>query len=205
MIHDRIIDKTCIFEVFNLEALKQERLYENIIAIADFFGIGDLPDELLIKIYICQEEEFLKKARLYIEDSSQVIAFTCDVNKIYVLEYECINDRYSINEYEALIIHECTHVFQAYFSMLPPEQYVWLYETVACYLAKQEKTYTGRNRVLWDDFVNDFYKIDECYGLAYIFGKEIFNCFGEEILNVLKNPEAYTDRLKWIYDSKILK
>lgn len=182
-----------------------ESLCKNIVSIADFFGLKSLPDELKIKIHICSEAEFkYKKEELHMNESDSVIAFSCDVNKIFVLEYRDLNSSYSLNAYDAVIVHESIHAFQAYFSMIPPKQYVWLYESVACYLAKQKKSYDGKSGVSWDAFINNFYTINDCYGLAYNFGKASFKRFGDEVLRVIKAPEKYMDELMEVYNSEIL-
>lgn len=183
---------------------KRMSLCKKIVSGADFFGFYSLPDELKIKIHICSEAEFTyKKQEIHMYESDSVIAFSCDVNNIFVLEYRNLKNKYSLNAYEAVIVHECIHAFQAYYSMIPPKYYVWLYESVACYLAKQNKSYDEKKLVSWDTFINDFYTIKDCYGLAYNFGKEVFKRFGDEVLRVIKEPEKYTDQLMEVYNSEI--
>lgn len=180
-----------------------KNLVENIVFVATFFGFKSLPDELKLKIRICSETEFkIKKEELHMNKLDQVIAFACDINNIFVLEYNVVNDWYSSNGYDAVILHECIHVFQAYFSMISPRKYIWLYESVACYLAKQNKSFNEKNRVSWKDFTNDFYSNCDCYGLAYNFGEAIFKRFGNEILRLIKKPEEYMIELMEIYNSK---
>ena len=178
-------------------------LVENIVFVATFFGFKSLPNELKLKIDICNETKFkIKKEELCMNELDQAIAFAYDINNILVLEYKAVNDRYSLNEYYAVILHECIHAFQAYFSMISPEKYIWLYESVACYLAKQNKSFSEKNRVSWEKFTNDFYSSDDCYCLAYNFGKTIFKRFGNEILRLIKKPEEYMIKLMEIYNSK---
>lgn len=180
-----------------------KNLVENIVFVATFFGFKSLPDELKLKIRICSETEFkIKKEELHMNKLDQVIAFTCDINNIFVLEYNAVNDWYSSNAYDAVILHECIHVFQAYFSMISPRKYIWLYESVACYLAKQNKSFNEKNRASWEDFTNNFYSNCDCYGLAYNFGEAIFKRFGNEILRLIKRPEECMIELMEIYNSK---
>lgn len=137
---DRIGDLCVLSTAGTIAYENRESLSENILSAAAFFGFSSLPDELKIKIHICSEEEFKqKKEELNIDVPDFVIAFTCKINNIFILEYRNINRWYSLNAYNAVIVHECIHAFQTYFSMIPPKQYVWLYESVACYLAKQKK------------------------------------------------------------------
>ena len=206
MMPERIGDLCVLNTTSTMPYKNWKSLFENIVSVADFFEFRSLPDELKIRIHICNEAEFKhKKEESNMNKPNCMVAFTCDVNKIFVLEYRDINSRYSLNAYDAIIVHECIHVFQAYFSMISPRQYIWLYESVACYLANQKKLYNGKNGASWETFTKDFYRINDCYGLAYNFGKEIFKRFGDEILRVIKTPEAYTDQLVEIYNSEILK
>lgn len=202
---DRIGD-LCVFSTVGTMAYESwESLSENIVSVAAFFGFSSLPDDLKIKIYICSEEEFKqKKEELHMNVPDYVVAFTCKINKIFIVEYKNIDCWYSLNVYNSVIVHECIHVFQTYFSMMSPKQYAWLYESVACYLAKQKKIYNRKNKILWETFTNDFYRINDCYGLAYNFGVEIFKQFGDEILRVIKRPEAYIVELMKVYNSIIL-
>lgn len=202
---DRIGD-LCVLNTLGTMAYENwKSLSENIVSVAAFFGFRSFPDELKIKIHICSGEEFKqKKEELHMNVPDYVIAFTCNMNKIFILEYRNIKRWYSLNAYNAVIIHECIHVFQTYFSMIPSKQYAWLYESVACYLAKQKKTYNRMHKVLWETFTNDFYRINDCYSLAYNFGIEIFKQFGDEILRVIKRPEVYIVELMEVYNSKIL-
>ncbi len=204
MMPDRIGDLCVLSTAGTIAYENRESLSENILSAAAFFGFSSLPDELKIKIHICSEEEFKqKKEELNIDVPDFVIAFTCKINNIFILEYRNINRWYSLNAYNAVIVHECIHAFQTYFSMIPPKQYVWLYESVACYLAKQKKAYNRKNKVLWETFTNDFYKINDCYSLAYNFGGEIFKQFGDDILRVIRKPEAYIVELMEVYNSHI--
>lgn len=181
----------------------REHLLENIVRIADFFGFRSLPDELKLAIHICGGAEFKrKKEESGVNIPDHAAALTCGVNQIFVLAYRAVSSAYSRNAYDAMIVHECVHAFQAYFSMAPPGQYVWLYESVACYLAGQIKPYNEKNRVSWEVFTNDFYGIHDCYGLAYQFGNEIFARFGDEIRRVIQTPGAYLDRLAKVYELK---
>lgn len=196
------IGDLCVFSSIGTMPYENKgSLFENIVSVAVFFGFRSLPDELKIKIHICSGTEFkIKREESHLNELDQVIAFTRDVNNIFVLEYRDINSCISSNAYDSIILHECIHAFQAYFSMISPRQYIWLYESVACYLAKQNKVFDEKNRVSWETFTNDFYRIRDCYGLAYNFGKAIFKQFGDEILRLLKRPEEYMVELMEIYD-----
>lgn len=205
MMFDRSGDLCVLSTAGTIAYENWESLFKNILSVATFFGFRSFPDELKIKIQMCNEEEFKqKKEEFNMNVPDYAIAFTCKINRIFILEYRNINRWYSLNAYDAVIVHECIHVFQMYFSMISPKQYAWLYESVACYLAKQKKAYNRENKVLWETFIHDFYKINDCYSLAYNFGIEIFKRFGNDILRVIRRPEAYIVELMEVYNSKIL-
>lgn len=179
-------------------------LTEKIVDVANFFGFLALPDEYKIKLRECNEPEFRQVVRqVYIGQMDYIVAFTCDANRIYVLSYANIKDRYSLRSYIGFIVHECVHVLYAYFSRLPFNRYAWLYESIACYLAKQEKTYSFNEFVPWERFTDNFYIINECYALAYNYGRLLFDYFGEDILNALKNPLQSADKFMYVYNSKL--
>lgn len=206
MMAGRISD-LCVFDTTGTVSYENGGdLSENIVLAAAFFGFRSLPDELKLKIHLCSETRFrLKKEELHRKELNQAIAFTCNINNIFVLEYKAVNDGYSLYAYDAVILHECIHAFQAYFSRISPGKYIWLYEAVACYLAGQSKKLNEKNRVLWESFTNDFYSSSNCYGLAYNFGEAIFKQFGDEVLKLIKRPEEYMTELRELYNSELWK
>lgn len=200
---NNIIDCFCEFDLsdskFNLVT---NTLSERIVEVAYFFGFCNLCNELKLKIHICNELYFNRMKEKYcLNKNKYTIAFSCDINHIYVLDYNLICRAWKLNAYEAVIVHETVHVFHRYFSQLPPYEYVWLYESVACYLAKQENIYNFDKDILWNTFIKDFYSIKDCYNLAYIYGKAIFNEYGHEIYEVIKIPIKYENTLKEIFNS----
>lgn len=188
-----------------------ENDYYNIISIledngkrmAKWFGFLELPQELKIHIFI-EELEILKeiKKRLSINIPSYSIAFTANANKIYVSNYECLNHSITKIDYNKLILHECIHIFQMYFSRILPSKYVWLYETIACLLSEQDNACMPESEVSWNMFTKDFYNIKGCYGLAYKYGVKIFQNYSyEEVLNLIRKPNQYIIECKSIYES----
>lgn len=75
-----------------------------------------------------------------------------------------------------MILHEIVHVLQRIATRVPPEQFIWLYEAVACYLAEQsaEISQSG-NPVSWDTVKQNFYTVPGCYGIAYHLGKALLS------------------------------
>ena len=183
-----------------------DELSNEISKISSIFGYESFPDELKLKIHECTADEFCNKLDLFSKNfSKHTISFTYNANQIFIMNYKCLRHMYSFSEYIRFIIHECIHVFQLYFSMIPPSKCIWLYEAVACYLAKQKKIFKSNKCINWDEFVNEFYYIDNCYALAYNYGYLIFDFFGSDILDVIKKPFNYTHKLKDIYDNYMIK
>lgn len=200
-----MVNELCFFNVdLSCCNLNWSVLYTSIANSAEFFGIYCLPEELKLKINICSEEEFHhKKVEMRLPQSNDALAFTCCVNCIYVLEYGQLS-RNMVEmvemDYHAIVVHECIHVFQEYYSMLPPHKHVWLYETIACFMARQTRAYTPERYPSWENFVTDFYSIDNCYGLAYQFGKHLFQCLPKTILlDVIRDPAPHMEALRLIY------
>lgn len=180
-------------------------LSNKISKISSIFGYKSFPDELKLKIHECTTNEFYNKFDLFSKNYSKyIISFTCNANQIFILNYKSIRHIYSFSEYTRFIIHECIHVFQLYYSMIPPSKCIWLYEAVACYLAKQKKIFKPNKYINWNEFVNKFYHIENCYALAYNYGYLTFNFFGSDILDVIKKPFDYTHKLKNIYDNYMI-
>lgn len=185
-----------------LSSADMGHLYEKIIPTARFFGFLKLPRDLKVHLKICNKEEFEKEKQITdFKDICDIVAFTYNINHVCVLRRDCLKDRVSDDFYDAVIVHECTHIFQLYNSRLPQNKYVWLYETVACYLAGQKKTYTGMASVTWKNFVDDFYNVSDCYGLAYVFGEKLFLACSEDVLKIIKTPDKYEILLKNLFYS----
>lgn len=189
-----LIYKECNCEVY---LLVKDKIKE----IANWFGFSVLPQELKLRIYIVEMDyikSYIKKHNLNIPTYST--AFSVSGNEIYIASYTCLCKVMSEEEYIKLIIHECTHILQMYFSKITPENYIWLYESVACYISNQYNDYLPEQIITWDIFVNDFYNIVDCYGLAYKYGLELFKHYTKrEILNLIKHPEENFDLFKNVY------
>ena len=179
-------------------------LSHKIFEIASLFGFTYLIDDLKVKLFICEESDFENKRKdIFIENSDKIIAFRYDINSIFVMKYENLKKHYSQSSYISVIVHECIHVLQFYFSRIPSKQYVWLYESIACYLAGQI-TKSDRFKIeSWEIFENDFYNMKDCYGVAYRFGEALFRLYPTEALKIIKYPEMYKERLVEIYNSEL--
>lgn len=201
-----IIIKTEIENLLTYHSIKdvktnKDELDRKIVSIANFFGIFYLPEYLKIKIYFCDEKKFNQKAEeLKFNFFNEIKAFTTKVNHIYILKFYFLENEFSPQEYNSFLIHECVHVFQMYFSKLKPDTFIWLYEAVACYLADQNVICKSATKVPWEEFVNNFYYINNCYSIAYRYGKHLFEEFGNEILNVLRVPIKFDKILREVYE-----
>ena len=178
-----------------------EILEHKIFRIAKFFNIRPLPDQYKIKVHFLSHLEMENNQNSNkISIQTDAIAYTFCTNEIFILKYEEVNKKNSKNEYISTFIHEMVHIFQSYFSKIPPNKCVWLYESVACFLANQNKKTLDLTPISWENFINNFYKFADCYKIAYKFGEKIFhNNSYDAILNILKNPFDNIEHLKKLY------
>lgn len=196
-----IIDSICYLDLDDFIAcawLDNELILE-IQNCARLFKIKQVPKDMIIVIHVLNEIDFKqKKEKMNLDEC--VTAFTEGVKDIY---FPNINggDGSSIDYdlYKKQIIHECIHAFQAYYSLVTPSEYIWLYESVACYLAGQKIKRRSNNRVSWYLFVHSFYYLEDCYAIAYLYGKALFDSFGKDALVLLKQPQLYWNEFEQLY------
>lgn len=166
---------------------------------ADLFCIKKLPDDMRIIIHICDDID----SGVYWLDSyrnMKASAITADVREIYVQKPSFNSStEVDLHMFKKQIIHECVHAFQAYYSLVLPNKYIWLYESIACFLADQYVKRDEVNNVSWDDFVNSFYLIDGCYAIAYSYGKTLFDSLGIKVLERIKQPQLYWNEFEKLY------
>lgn len=189
------------------ESLKttKEVLFSKIVSIAKIFRFASLPDDLKIQIEFIEECFFEKLIESFsFDNTTNIVAVTCNVNRVFIKQYECIKRGFSIESYIAVIVHECVHIFQYYYSMIPQAQYVWFYEAIACYLAGQNKKYCQDRNCSWERFTSDFYSTPNCYELAYELGKALFNRCRNDVLDIIKEPSKYENIIKKMYNENIM-
>lgn len=180
-------------------------LSESIDSIAHFFGFSYLPEEIRIRLFICDQKNFEDvKQKTEFKETRSIIAFTYDVNRIYIMHYQAVKNSITKESYISIILHECTHIFQFYFSKLSQRKYVWLYESIACYLSGQKKQYKKLANYSWDSFVTDFYHMPDCYALAYKFGEALFRVYPSLVLDIIMWPDTYEDRLIELFNIEII-
>ena len=145
--------------------------------LALLFGIPYPPADLKIHIDILDKQSFEDKKSLHFRKSagSEIVAFS--TVSICAVSYRTIHDQYTPEEYCRVILHELVHVLQRITTRISPEQNVWLYEAVACYLAGQraDVSYREKTHTPWDIFKKNFYAVPECYSIAYHLGSALMS------------------------------
>ena len=199
------IKNLIVFESDNKFPIEvMECMYKRIISVAGFFGYTYLPKEIRLHLHICDTDRFEKiKNTTNLVGMENVIAFTCNINHIYVTDYKTVEEQFNLSSYVAVIVHECIHVLQYYFSRISQNEYIWLYESIACYLSGQKETYNNYTDIKWDSFVREFYGVPNCYGRAYKFGEILFNAYPNSILNIIKSPQQYEKQLDRLFNMEI--
>ena len=123
-----------------------------------------------------EKELFEQKKILYFGTSTpqEVVAFS--TTRIYAVSYSALSDKYTMDEYCKVILHEAVHVLQLITTRIAPEESVWLYEAVACYLTGQAADKPRKEKILsWEAVKQNFYAVPECYGIAYHLGKALLS------------------------------
>lgn len=150
-------------------------LIEKTWRLALLFGLSRLPVECKICINIMERDVFTQQKNIHfgkIANSEEIVAFS-GVN-VSVLSYSALRDKYTLDEYCKVILHETVHVLQRITTMVPTEDNVWLYEAVACYLAGQmAKRPQKKEAMPWDTVKQNFYAVPKCYSIAYHLGKAL--------------------------------
>ena len=145
--------------------------------LALLFGIPYLPTDLKIHIDILDKQAFEDKKSLHFGKStgSEIVAFS--IVNICAVSYRTIHDQYTPEEYCRVILHELVHVLQRITTRISPEQNVWLYEAVACYLAGQRAdiSYGEKTHTPWDIFKKNCYAVPACYNIAYHLGAALMS------------------------------
>lgn len=202
MMKNKIYDLITLDSMDNLPYEIKDALSHKILEVANLFGFTYLRDDLKIKLFICEKSDFENKMKdICINSSEEIVAFQYNINCVFVLDYQNLNTKYSQAEYISVIIHECVHVLQFYYSKISSKQYVWLYESIACYLSGQKNKRDIIDIESWDVFESDFYNMKDCYGVAYRFGAALFQSYLAEAMVIIKYPEMYKERLIELYNS----
>ncbi len=199
------INKNNLFRIESTQRFVEdfdfEILAEKIQNIADFFGISFLPYQYRIILSFYNETDMKKMMQKDgVNFPNPTYAYTAEMNKIYILDYSFLQKSLSKDSYLAIIIHEFAHIFQAIYSCVLPKTCVWLYESIACYMAGQSKTVSLPKNGDWDLFVNSFYDTPDCYGFAYELGRKLFEYYDKEtILKMIKKPTEFISQFKSLF------
>lgn len=144
--------------------------------LALLFGISRLPPDDKIRIDILEWKPFEREKGLHFGKSAgpEIVAFSTD--RVCAVSYRAVRDRYTMEGYRRVILHEFVHILQWIATRVPPRQNVWLYEAAACYLAGQtaDVSHIG-NTVSWDAVRQNFYATPGCYSVAYHLGAALLS------------------------------
>lgn len=131
----------------------------------------------------CEEEYFRQLIDQYKLNLEYCVAFTTE--KIHILkEVEKYNPQ---NDIMKIVIHEYVHFLQCYATGLSKTEYLWLYESIACYMAQQKRNVDCLPRTSWNTFKNNFYECPNNYDWAYRIGEYLFDHYDDgEIVEFCK-------------------
>lgn len=174
------------------------------IAAAHLFGIKWLPEDLKIKITLLDNKKFYEQVKIYCAEIMDKEYCAFSTYEIFALDYEEVCQRYSPKQYSMIILHECIHVAQLYYSGVLPNKAIWFYEALAAGIAEQ-KARKPDIWVKWEEIKNHFYRVPGCYYIAYHLGKYLLRNFQwKEILEFCKNPEICEKDCHWYYTNKMI-
>lgn len=121
------------------------------------------------------------------------VAFTAD--KIYVLKEMKKNN--TQNDIGRIIAHEYVHFLQFYTTGLSKKKYLWLYESIACYMAQQTINLKECSApVSWNDFKENFYECTNNYYWAYMIGKYLFENYCDREIVEMCNDAIKLEKLE---------
>lgn len=150
------------------------------------FGIQMLSQQ--IPVLVLKRADFQKRlaaTSLEAMGAGNCIAFSD--SGIYALSYSELSKKMSRSGYLRAIRHELIHVLQHLASRVPPHEMIWLYESLACVIAKQRQKLPISTSD-WFRFVTNFYAIPDCYAVAYNFGKALLDAYTlRDLMTLSKN------------------
>lgn len=151
------------------------------VQLASLFDIYNFPEDYKISIHFLEKYNFVQLAKSYgvFEKCVNCHAMSCD--SIYIIDYYDVSKELSEDEYCKTLLHECIHILQHISTGLIPSKAIWLYESIACFLSGQE-TYKPLQFPSWELFKSNFYSVDDCYSVAYMYGQLFINIIGLEKL-----------------------
>lgn len=172
--------------------------------LAMFWKIYSLPEECKINIVFLNPSQFEDKLLLYeFENTHFVTAITKE--KIFIKKNDNLEEAFTTKEYQQIIIHECVHMLQMYSTSILPCQQIWLYESIACYMARQLDDCVEKEQVpSWNEFSSSFYTCKNAYYWAYKVGEYIFHNYKQEqILGICRDCKLAKQigKLSWKFFS----
>lgn len=185
-------------DVYSIEGLtqKEENLFlkwigDTLVSLALFWKIPSLPDDCKIRIVFLEKVQFEQELVLRgLENHISDLAVTTD--RIFIRKYSDLKTACSQTEYQQLVLHECIHMLQMYATTIMPGNHIWLYESIACYMAGQTGGCKKHSILIpqWNEFCSSFYTCSNAYYWAYKVGAYIFSNYNQEqILKICCNCE----------------
>lgn len=184
--------------MYSIEGLTQEeknlflqRIGMALVSLALFWKIPSLPDDCKVRIVFVEKTQFEQELVLRgLERHISDLAITTD--KIFIKKHTDWDTICSQKEYQQLVLHECVHMLQMYASTTLPENHIWLYESIACYMAGQRGNCPAYSTLMpqWSKFCSSFYVCPNAYYWAYKVGAYIFDNYNQEqILQICCDSE----------------
>ena len=160
--------------------------------LAQDFCVMNILRHKKIHIFLLEREYYYEIARAYFFNEvlpPNCIAFSIPYSKIFVMAYHAVCQQYTETEYYKVVLHECIHIFQYLATGIKPSSAIWLYEAIACFLAKQDSA-TIYIIPTWEQIKDDFYNTPGCYYVAYKLGKYLFkNYIFRDVLTLCTNVQ----------------
>lgn len=166
------------------------------------FNIPVLPSQIRIPIQILNERDFKNELRTASRNDFGIRnCFAYTDSHVHVLSYQDLKGKVARTDYLKMIRHECIHVLQHLSSRIAPRELIWLYESVACVIAKQFRN-TPLNPPTWFNFTRHFYAVPECYAVAYHFGKAMLKAYSlKDLIDLSKRKKECLQLSRRIYKS----
>lgn len=185
-------------DIYSIQGLlqKEKELFlqwigDALVNLAAFWEIPSLPDDCKIKIVFLEQAKF--KRELILSGLEKHISdFAITTDKVLVKKYTDVENILSPKEYQQIVVHECVHILQMYTTAIMPRNHVWLYESIACYMAGQDHVNVNRKEAIpkWNLFCSSFYSCSNAYYWAYKVGAYIFNHYNrKQILEICRDCE----------------
>lgn len=166
------------------------------------FNIPVLPPQMRVPLQIHNARDFRNESKMASQNNFAIRnCFAYTDSHVHVLSYQHLKGKVNRTDYLKMIRHECIHVLQHLSSRIAPREQTWLYESVACVIAKQYRN-TPLNPPTWFNFTRHFYAVPECYAVAYHFGKAMLKAYSlKDLIDLSKRKKECLQLSRKIYKS----